>query len=662
MKRTILLFICLGNIFSLSAQISVQLPVTNIIGTMDSVDDDANQPSTTVNTKTNVFDNDLTTYFASYDPSNTWVGLDLGKKHVITKIAYCPRPDWQQRLLLGVFEGSNHPDFGDAVILGMITAVVPAMQMTEQTVDNSRGFRYVRYVGPYNMHCNIAELTFYGYLSDGNDNHFTQTANIPDVIIHTVDAQDITTKTTYIKGIVSIVSEDGSKIFTDSLEIRGRGNASWDFEKKPYRMKLTKKARLLDFPAEARNWTLINSHSDKTLIRHLLAFDLSRRVQMPYTPAGRLVNVYLNGEYKGCYQLCDHIDVRPERVDVKEMKNSDLSGANLTGGYLIEIDAYYYTEDKWFLSNRKTPVTVKSPDSDEIADVQFNYITRHFNLWETSIYTTGYADPINGFRKYMDTYTFIRHFLVGELAGNMDTYWSVYLYKQRGDDKFYFGPVWDFDLAFENDRRIYPACGWNGNDDWLFRRGSHAGNIHVAIFRLLSDPQLMEDIKQTYADYRDWGYITEEKLLQVVDNYAMEIDRSQQLNFTRWDILNQRIHQNNPPAGSYSGEINAVKKYIQDRLIWLDKKLAYVPDPNNTDPGMGLPPQISHIRAWVNNRQIHLDGINDPVRVEIINLTGQTVEQQQAVKAFTCSVPSGAYLIRITFFNGKQQVIKCLVP
>ncbi|MDR1683813.1 MAG: CotH kinase family protein, partial [Candidatus Symbiothrix sp.] len=249
-----------------------------------------------------------------------------------------------------------------------------------------------------------------------------QQTNIPDIIIHTTNNQDILDRENYIKGIVSIISDNGQTIFTDSVEIRGRGNYSWTtFDKKPYRFKLAKKAKILGFPAEARNWTLISNHSDKTLMRNLLAFNLSQQLKMPYTPAGRPVNLYLNGEYKGCYQLCDHIDVRQDRVDIKEMKVTDILAENLTGGYLVEVDAYAESEPKWFRSGRNTKVTVKSPDSEDIMDQQFNYIRNHFNSWESAIYASDYSHPVNGFRRYMDTKTFIRHFLVGEISGNTDT-------------------------------------------------------------------------------------------------------------------------------------------------------------------------------------------------------------------------------------------------
>jgi hypothetical protein len=604
------------------------------------------------------FDGDFTTFYASDDRSYTWVGLDLGEKYLITKVAYCPRKDFESRLELGVFEGANHPDFGDAVPLCIIPEIPKSNILTEQNISNSRGFRYIRYVGPHDVRCNIAELEFYGYRSNGDDSRLAQTTNIPDVIIHTANAQEITSKSYYLKGIISFISEDGTQIYTDSLDIRGRGNASWDFEKKPYRIKLHNKTKVLGNPAEAKNWTLINNWGDKTLMRNLLAFDISEKFRMPYTPAGQPVNVFLNGEYKGCYQLCDHIDVRKNRVDIKEMKNTDLSGEALTGGYLVEIDAYAWNESVWFNSNRATPVTIKSPDNDVILTQQKNYIKTHFDNWESAIFSSNYTNSVSGFRKYMDTETFVKHFLVGELSGNTDTYWSVYMYKQRGDDKFYFGPVWDFDLAFENDNRTYPV---NNKTDWIYKSGSAAGSTQSTINRLLTDKNLSDEIRTAWSNFRDWGIISDTSLLNTVNHYAEVMDASQKLNFVRWKILNSYVHQNPRVYGSYKGEVDNVRNYITNRIKWIDNKLNYVPDPNNKNPydtKIKNPDSFSSIVLQVQDGSLHLYGISEPTSVEIINLMGQVVCRQTANNRLSMTPGKGIYLVRLSNSKEGTKVIK----
>ena len=105
------------------------------------VDYGTGQPSSTVNTVSDVFDGNFNTYYASYERSYTWVGLDLGKKNIITKIGFSPRKNWSQRLELGVFEGANNSDFGDAVPIDIITQQnIEENKLTYVDINCSSGF------------------------------------------------------------------------------------------------------------------------------------------------------------------------------------------------------------------------------------------------------------------------------------------------------------------------------------------------------------------------------------------------------------------------------------------------------------------------------------------------------------------------------------------
>lgn len=542
-----------------------------IIGSQYSVDyDNNNAQSTTVNVKANVFDGDFETIFASYDRSGTWVGYDLVEKHVITEIAYSPRISRPERVQLAVIEGANKSDFSDALPIYLIKGSGTANQMTHATVNCSRGFRYVRYVTPDDARCNLAELAFYGYKGEGDDSRLYQPTNLPLVVINTKNAQDITSRETEISSTVYIVSEGGTKLLaTEETGVRGRGNNSWSYPKKPYRLKFAKKQRVLDAPAEAKKWTLVNSYGDKTLMRNILAFEVSRRIGMAYTPYCHPVDVILNGEYKGCYQLCDQIDVRKERVDITEMAPADVTLPALSGGYLIEIDAYATGETSWFYSAYGNPVTIKSPDDDEIVAEQRTYINDYFNRMETALYASDFTDETTGYRRYLDLDSFLKHFIVGELCGNTDTYWSVYMSKDRNSDRLMTGPVWDFDLAFENDNRTYPI---NGLSDFIYAtKGSVAGNMRSFVNRIVKqDAAARSRLVTLWKNARKTQDFSESSLLEYVEETAELLQESQALNFKRWPILSTKIHQNYQALGSYDKEVEVVKSYIRERLPKMD--------------------------------------------------------------------------------------------
>ena len=528
-----------------------------VIGTVYSVDYNTGEASTTVNTKNNVFDGDFETYFASYDRSGTWVGLDLGTRHIITKIGYSPRITQERRVELAIIEGANQPDFSDAIPIRMIKNSAASGKMHHEDVICSRGFRYVRYVSPNDVRCNLAELEFHGYEGEGDDSQLYQITNLPTVVINTANAAEIVSKEKEISSNVYIISENGTDLLsTEDTGIRGRGNASWDyFPKKPYRLKFDSKQSPLGAPASAKKWTLISNYGDKSLMRNILAFEVSRRFGQAYTPFCHPVDVVINGEYKGCYQLCDQVEAAEGRVPAKD-------------GYLIEIDAYAYKETSAFWSWRGTPVTIKHPDEDDITTGQRNHIENFFNNMESAGLGKDFADPEKGYRKYLDIESFLRNLIVGDFCGNTDLLWSVFMYKDAADGKLYTGPTWDHDLSFDNDYRSYPI---NANDDFIFLTVPSPASDAVRELTtniVKHDPQAKEMLAEI------WHQAYEEGDLKGIIGYIDEtydlLQESQELNFKRWKILDYHVHMNFQALGSYEAEVSFLKECIRERLERFD--------------------------------------------------------------------------------------------
>ena len=518
------------------------------------------------------FDEDETTFFLSNQGSYSWVGLDLGERYVIDKVSWVPNPNVKVTEL-GLFQGANSSDFSDAIPIYIIDDTT----LREGDVKCSRGFRYVRYVGPANSYCQIAEVSFYGIPGDGDDSNLMQLTNLPTVCINTVNGEIPYDKETYILSTFILISDDGKTLLEKSeTGIRERGNASREFPKKPWKIKFDKKQNILDAPAKAKKWTLLNNYGDKTLMRNMLAFDVARMMGMEYVPYCSPVDVILNGEYKGCYQLCDQVEVNDDRLEIEEMKADDIEGEALTGGYFVEIDGYAYEEPVWFQTDHYyLPVTVKSPDEDVIVDKQLNYIKDYFNNLENLMKD---KDPVTGYRSVFDNESFIQHMLVNEVAGNTDTYWSTFMYKRRSDPVIYTGPVWDFDLGFNNDFRTYPVTQRSGDGYlWNTDLASAAGNMKYFAQRILiKDESTASEILQVWQKARKNG-LTAEWLESKVEEYADLLNASQRLNFMRWPILNQKVHMNPNTYGSYENECKMVKSYIRPQINHLDKVIGFDP-------------------------------------------------------------------------------------
>ena len=266
-------------------------------------------------------------------------------------------------------------------------------------------------------------------------------------------------------------------------------------------------------------------------------------------------------------------------------------------------------EISWFVSEQGNPVTIKSPSDDEITSEQTTYITQQFNTMERN------------WRQYLYLPTFLRHFLVGELSGNTDTYWSTYMYKHRDDPLFYTGPVWDFDIAFDNDYRTYPI---NSNGDYIYRTtGSCAGNMRYFVNRIINDEAVQKQLLAVWDSVRQAG-LTESMIDEYITQMATKLDQSQQLNFMRWPILNNFVHLNPMVWGSYEAEVDNVRRFMRERIEWMDNKLGYEYVPN----------AISTITSSTDNSQqvYSLQGVSYGSSLETLPAGVYIVKQGQTIK------------------------------
>ncbi|MDE5684039.1 MAG: CotH kinase family protein, partial [Muribaculaceae bacterium] len=212
---------------------------------------------------------------------------------------------------------------------------------------------------------------------------------------------------------------------------------------------------------------------------------------------------------------------------------------------------------------------------------QFNYIKNYFNEVEKRIYSYDFTDPEKGYRALFDIDSFVGHILTNELCGNHDQCWSIYCYKKRNDPKLYFGPVWDFDLGFDNDNRCYPVCERTKYSTYLFTSaGSDAGGVTRRMVRriFIDDPATRNDISRIWSIAVNDRGLNIESLQQFIRHQAELIQDAQRLNFMRWPILDQRVHENPRDEPTFEIAVNNVLDFIEERYTQLHGKLGY--DPN----------------------------------------------------------------------------------
>lgn len=405
-------------------------------------------------------------------------------------------------------------------------------------------------------------------MANGQEQDFVQLSNLPTLYINTYDCKAITSKTSYKLATMWRVEGDSIAVY-DSLQIRGRGNSTWNLEKKPYRIKFQKKQKFLGKGhANARNWTLMANHVDKTLLRNALASFIASRLGQTFVPSAAHVDIVLNGTYLGNYQVSDHVDVNKGRVEITEqdgiMAMDDTTG--ISGGYLLQLDGQAGTDPVYFNTyTTGAAVSIKSPDEDVINSRQKSYIQNYVNSFEKKLFSSNYKDMEKGYRPLIDSLSMASYFLTVEYCANADGYYSIYFYKDRYDPHLYFGPCWDYDIAFNNCFRlgsltekmmINSAYGTNQGRRWFFRA--------------YSDPWFQQ------LSGRIWHRAIADGLmydaLAFVDSVAKHIDESQQLNFRRWDI-SQRTWDELVLFNSYQEGVDYLKQFLVDRAAYLSSQL-----------------------------------------------------------------------------------------
>ena len=268
---------------------------------------------------------------------------------------------------------------------------------------------------------------------------------LPTVYVNTQNGVGIYSKTEYVPAQMSIkgvVPKDNLQPVACS--IRGRGNTTWTWPKKPYLVKLDEKESIFGLPKHKR-WVLLANFLDRTLMRNLVSMKVaSFMTNMAWNPHCQPVELVLNGEHMGSYLLIEQVRVDNDRVNITEMTNADNSGNAVTGGYLLELDFHYDNEFQW--KDHNIPFAVKYPDPQDLTSQQKSYIKNYIAEVANVIYGSSFADPVNGYAKYLDVNSFIDYWIVFEVMTNheLGNPGSVMFHKDRGG-LLTAGPCWDFD-------------------------------------------------------------------------------------------------------------------------------------------------------------------------------------------------------------------------
>ena len=492
--------------------------------------------------------------------------IEIEPNFIITKIIWEKTVDDNFNYLLGIFEGSNDETFLDSIPISIIKE--PIKKINYLDINISKKYKYIRYIPPNKNNSSIIPIKIYGFqlsikLENFNDDIYYQPTNLPLVIIQTeetIEPKRDSDTNCHIK-----IINEGKLENNENAEIKIRGRStSMIPPKKPFRIKFSTKQKILNFEGKEKKWTLIANYFDRSLLRNSLAFKISELMDFQFTPRCQPVDVILNGNYRGNYHICDKIEVGNNRVNISKMEKTDISEPNITGGYLLEIDALAaYYEKNYFQTNKGIVGNIEYPEDDEITSEQKTYIISKLNQFEDEIY--------NNKLDSIDLNSYSRYFLMEEFCGDPDHVWSsFYFTKNRNDEKFYFGPVWDFDLSFDNDNRLIPT---NNKTEFCFYYGASAGTTKDFIIALIRNKNVIGNISQIWDKLCD-NIINEKVLIDFIEERKQYIKESAELNFLRWDNDEEEIPWDIDFGGkeSFEDSIEIVKDYVKNRF----KSLTYL--------------------------------------------------------------------------------------
>ena len=379
--------------------------------------------------------------------------------------------------------------------------------------------------------------------------------------------------------------------YSGKIAIELRGSSSQMFPKKQYALETQDalgnnlNVPLLGMPAE-NDWILYAPYSDKSLMRNMLAFKLAWDLGH-YASRTRLCELVLNGDYVGVYVLLEKIKRDKNRVAIATLNPDDITGDQLTGGYIVKIDkrdgeSVLGWDSPFFpydgASNRIF-YQYHYPKPDDIVPEQKTYIQTTINQFESVLYSWNYADPLTGYRNYINVESFVDFFILNELGKNVDGYrLSTFMYKDRDgvDSRVHLGPIWDFNLAFGN-ANYYDG---GATDGWQVDINTQPqfvalGDPFMIPFwwqKLMADEYFVSRLQCRWQQLRA-EILATDRLEAYIDSVAMVVDEAQARNFTRWPILDIYVWPNRVWLGNYPDEVAYLKTWLRTRLDWIDDNL-----------------------------------------------------------------------------------------
>ena len=410
----------------------------------------------------------------------------------------------------------------------------------------------------------------------------------------------------------------------------------------------------LNFPTE-EDWVLHGPYSDKTLMRNVLIMHMARSVGQ-YASRTRFVELMINERYEGIYVLMERIKRDKNRVDIANLREDDLDGDELTGGYVFKVDKgdadWYSRYDMQNIPGAKLPFQYVSPRRSKIQPEQEVYIQEYVDSFERAIRSPNLTFAGKRYDEFIDLTSFADNFILNELSKNIDAFrLSSYFFKDKDSNggKINAGPVWDYNLSFGN----ADYCDGGNPAGWI--RETPCGDPNPFWWsRMIDDPKFTNLLKCRWEQFK-MGPLHPDSLMAFIDSQVLLLGPALERNFTRWPVLDEYIWPNAFVFETYEEEVEFMKNFLLDRLGWVDANIYG----SCTPVGTSVENFVAAIRISPNPAASIINLYNDghlprDTRFFVYNLLGKVVKSgkwpasSNQVSIGLDQVPNGTYQVFVS--------------
>lgn len=475
--------------------------------------------------------------------------------------------------------------------------------------------------------------------------------------------------------------EDTFNDYDGKISIKVRGSSSQMFPKKSYTIETQTESgdnnnvSLLSLPEE-NDWVLYAPYSDKTLVRNVISYSIYENMGH-WAPRTRYVDLYLNGDYVGVYVLTEKVKRDKNRVDIKKLTEEDVSPVEISGGYILQVDRTSSLAENEYWTTPAVPAingfsrhTLEyfDPSFDELTEAQSTYIKEWINEFDYALAGLYYTDEDEGYRAYIDVESFVDYMIFHEFNKDVDAYRLSSFFHKVSDfqgGRLHAGPPWDYNLTYGN---MDYGDDIRETYNWMYPRT-------VGIYwwqRLIQDPWFKNQVTCRWDELKR-DLLTEDHMHYLIDSSMQVMGPSIDYNFEKWTVLGEYVWPNYFIGETYEEEIDFLKNWISERLLWVDQQWGDACVMTDLDQAVFEPlPSISILpnpSDLSHSRILFTDAKEGDCMLSIFDMNGSLLHQQklflhagqnEMMLDDLSNLTSGVYLVAISRGDGFSDYLKII--